>query len=727
MNKSARRGLTVLMWGLLSAGCGGSPGQGSSGEHTAVAGEAVSLSITLANEVGRLVSSGNGQARQFYAYDIRGRATAVEHVVDSTPYVFSSTYGFQCSSSACTTTTTAANGPVVVASTFPDNETVTYTFDAGGAAQGITTTPSGGSAQPVVHHMLRNSRGQTVEVDYADATTTIHHFNDTTDMRLNEIETYLTAAPTSVLQLYQYSFDASGNVTSVTDYCNEGSTGFCSTSNENTTYSATYTYDSRDQLVQTVRAGKTYPYAYDSVGNLTNMEGTTQSYFPSGAGKPRPHALESIGSVTYEYDANGNTTGTTGASTNVAMTWDAENMPVTTAHGSNTTTKSFEGESMWKKVVVAGSTTTTTYYLPSMRVENGLYRKYFGTFAERDPADGTLKFYHGDHLGSSTAVTNSSAAVVHRQAYTPYGEDIVTSPPGPFIPKYQFNFKERETEGTGFYDYGARIYNPATGRWLSPDTSTADGLNRYTYVKNNPLFYNDHSGHGADETALLIVGPGGAHGVDGDRTEAALESRGVHVTFRIDLTADGAERDAIRQLKGVPSDMKFDVVMMHSHGGLDGPIPLQTAARKASPEAEQADFAKAVAGVTKPGGVVAIDACHSGGMDRAETKAIGKYDFDYAQDFSRRAAAPIFVIGLQGFTGEDNTVDPKHPIALLEKRVDFLLFGGHPPQQMSIFGPGGARIPTSSFGGPIPPPPTLDNVPLQRRPIPTLEPSGPSQ
>jgi RHS repeat-associated protein len=219
---------------------------------------------------------------------------------------------------------------------------------------------------------------------------------------------------------------------------------------------------------------------------------------------------------------NGNTTGITGASTDVSITWNAENMPTSTSYGGNITSKSFVGESLWKKVT--GS--TTTYYLPSMRVEvtgsTTAYRKYFGSFAERDPNDATacedqpakgcLKFYHGDHLGSSALVVELESTpsphtpvVVHRQAYTPYGLDIVTPAPGPFSPKYQFNFKEKETDGTddgiAFYDYGARMYNPATGRWLSADTSTTDGPNRYSYVMNNPLGHTDPTGHCSDWTS----------------------------------------------------------------------------------------------------------------------------------------------------------------------------------------------------------------------------------
>src|SRR5262249_13020255 len=58
----------------------------------------------------------------------------------------------------------------------------------------------------------------------------------------------------------------------------------------------------------------------------------------------------------------------------------------------------------------------------------------------------------------------------------------------------QFSGKEKEQDGTGLYDFGARLYNPATGRWLSPD-SVRQGNNPYTYALNNPVKNVDPDGH----------------------------------------------------------------------------------------------------------------------------------------------------------------------------------------------------------------------------------------
>jgi len=70
----------------------------------------------------------------------------------------------------------------------------------------------------------------------------------------------------------------------------------------------------------------------------------------------------------------------------------------------------------------------------------------------------------------------------------------------------RYTGKERDTE-SGNDDFGARYYNSATGRWLSPDWSAQiepvpyahlgnpQSLNLYAYVLNNPLVNIDVDGH----------------------------------------------------------------------------------------------------------------------------------------------------------------------------------------------------------------------------------------
>jgi RHS repeat-associated protein len=108
-----------------------------------------------------------------------------------------------------------------------------------------------------------------------------------------------------------------------------------------------------------------------------------------------------------------------------------------------------------------------------------------------------VTYLHGDHLGSTSLTTNEAGAVVARVLYYPYGETRYTE--GTLQTDYQYT-GQRNEQGIGLYDYVARFYDPALGRFVSADTvvpnpANPQDLNRYAYVRNNPLSYTDPSGH----------------------------------------------------------------------------------------------------------------------------------------------------------------------------------------------------------------------------------------
>jgi len=114
---------------------------------------------------------------------------------------------------------------------------------------------------------------------------------------------------------------------------------------------------------------------------------------------------------------------------------------------------------------------------------------------------GVLTYLHGDPLGSASLATNASGANITDSdtRYYPYG---ATRPglAGTGLPTDRRFTGQREEMSLGFYDYAARPYDPALGRFLQADTLVPDpgnpqSLNRYAYTLNNPLRYTDPTGH----------------------------------------------------------------------------------------------------------------------------------------------------------------------------------------------------------------------------------------
>ena len=68
-------------------------------------------------------------------------------------------------------------------------------------------------------------------------------------------------------------------------------------------------------------------------------------------------------------------------------------------------------------------------------------------------------FYHSDHLGSTSYITDEHANITQYDAYLPYGELLVDEHTSSEDMPYKFNGKELDQE-TGLYYYGARYMNP---------------------------------------------------------------------------------------------------------------------------------------------------------------------------------------------------------------------------------------------------------------------------
>ncbi len=333
----------------------------------------------------------------------------------------------------------------------------------------------------LVKNVAYHPSGQVKSMTYGDSqsTATTVTFDDRARAK------NVSAGAGSTVTGLAYAYDGVDNVTSFGNDAVRGS-------------SRTMTYDKLDRLLTTTAPSLwgTAVYDYDALGN---------------------RILKSVGSYTssYTYDSSNrlaSATINTDVIAPMTFTWDA---PGRLASSSDGTTYFYDGRG--HRIEKVGPSQTTLYhYDPAGRVlaESTLplgtkLRDFVYLGNKLIVVDGcvdgapssctsTRQWYHTDALGSVVARTDSSGVVTARFDYEPWGEQYtVPAAQG----DRQYNGRVYDP-GTGFHDYGARMYWPAIGRFISADSYHGDivnpaSLNRYSYAHDNPFKYVDPSGHDA--------------------------------------------------------------------------------------------------------------------------------------------------------------------------------------------------------------------------------------
>jgi RHS repeat-associated protein len=125
-----------------------------------------------------------------------------------------------------------------------------------------------------------------------------------------------------------------------------------------------------------------------------------------------------------------------------------------------------------------------------------------GTMTEQN-----TMYFHPDHLGSSSYVTDKKGNFFEMIEYLPYGETLYDE--AATVDKTEFRFTGHlKDDETGFYYCHARYYDPKMGKFLSVDpileqylqgkpnggVYSSENMNLYMYVGNNPVKYIDPNG-----------------------------------------------------------------------------------------------------------------------------------------------------------------------------------------------------------------------------------------
>ena len=116
-------------------------------------------------------------------------------------------------------------------------------------------------------------------------------------------------------------------------------------------------------------------------------------------------------------------------------------------------------------------------------------------YVDNDTTKEETFFYHSDHLGSTSYITDSKGNITQYDAYLPYGELLVDEHSSSEDMPYKFNGKEMDAE-TGLYYYGARYLNPVTCLWYGVDllAEKYKEIGSYVYCADNPINLFDPDG-----------------------------------------------------------------------------------------------------------------------------------------------------------------------------------------------------------------------------------------
>ena len=272
-------------------------------------------------------------------------------------------------------------------------------------------------------------------------------------------------------------------------------------------------YDKNGNIKSLQRYGQTGASAYGLIDNLTfTLNGNQLSRVDdavSTVAYGTNTAFVNGASVAgeYAYDANGNLT----KDLNKGITdiqYNVLNLPSTVSFSDGSTityTYGADGTKL-RTVHKIGSTTTTTDYCGNVIYENGT-QKLLLTEEGYINLTGTQQYHYylKDHQGNNRVVINRSGTVEETNHYYPFGGVFGTT--GNTQP-YKYNGKEFDTKkGLNWYDYGARHYDAALGRFTTNDRFAEKyySMSPYQYGANNPVNNIDVNG----DTIVVNPNPNG--------------------------------------------------------------------------------------------------------------------------------------------------------------------------------------------------------------------------
>ena len=186
-------------------------------------------------------------------------------------------------------------------------------------------------------------------------------------------------------------------------------------------------------------------------------------------------------------------------------------------------------------------------------------------------------FYHSDHLGSTSYITDDKGNITQYDAYLPYGELLVDEHSSSEDLPYKFNGKQFDEE-TGLYYYGARYMNPVTSLWYGVDPLAEKymTIGAYVYCVSNPIRFLDLIGKEPGDffksMDLAAIDFGKYYNVSSikeNREYATLiyetKDRWGNIAYSYNTPSKGTQNSSKPSTDGLPKDAIVRAIA-HTHG-----------------------------------------------------------------------------------------------------------------------------------------------------------------
>ncbi len=312
----------------------------------------------------------------------------------------------------------------------------------------------------------------------------VNTYND--DGLVTERDRTITGDSTSVSTTYGY--DAANNTTAINNFTQSltpsndyphnidetfdpaGRVTTLSITNDTTTTSTTYSYDSSGQVTGS-SGGSNDTYSYDLNGN-PNATGYT-----AGAG----NELTNSPGVTYTYDNDGNLISAKTSTGTTTYTYDYENR-LTSVDQHGTVIATYTYNALGQRITIDDSGTKTWTIYSGTSADANSYadftssgtvsvRYLFGPAVDeilaRTSSTGTTAWYLTDQLGSVRYIENTSGTVLDAVTYDAFG-NITSQTGSSYADRFMFAGMQYDTTTGLYYDH-ARYYDSTIGRFMSQD------------------------------------------------------------------------------------------------------------------------------------------------------------------------------------------------------------------------------------------------------------------